>query len=310
MQNINETRFWRYFSQMINVYGEKIEGKGEDACLGIVNEKGALIGCFDGCGGIGSRRYDAFTGHTGAYVASRVTAGVVRKWFLYGCRADAPDTRSPEKLAHELQNALKECKKREKAESSLKGSLAKEFPTTLAVITADVGRASFYWAGDSRGYVLDETGLHQITTDDVRQQDAMLNIRDDGPLKNVISAAESFEIHKREIVLCGHGILLTCTDGCFGYLDSPMAFEMLLLETLEQAQSAIMWEKMIKKRIGEITGDDYTLQAMMLGYRDFRQMKECFGPRYCRMRERFSKVSDDEKLLEWWEEYKKNYEKY
>ena len=33
---------------------------------------------------------------------------------------------------------------------------------------ADGVTADFYWAGDSRGYILDETGLKQITRDDVK----------------------------------------------------------------------------------------------------------------------------------------------
>ena len=56
---------------IFSVNGEKIEGYGEDACTIEVDENKALLGVFDGCGGVGSRKYAEHNNMTGAYIASR-----------------------------------------------------------------------------------------------------------------------------------------------------------------------------------------------------------------------------------------------
>lgn len=310
MDRWNGKRFLDIFGVILQVYREKIEGKGEDAYVSLVNETGALIGCFDGCGGIGSRRYAVFDTHTGAYVASRIAAQASADWFLRGCEEGRPSDLSEKELAEGILAALKSCRGMEPSSSVLKGSLTREFPTTLAMAAADTQNVVFYWAGDSRGYILDERGLHQMTTDDVEQQDAMKNLSEDGPLKNVISASRSFQIHRRERMLPGTGIVLTCTDGCFGYLSSPMAFELLLIETMQKAQNPRHWELLLKERIEKNAGDDYTLMAMVLGFDTFEQMKQYFRGRYREMDSRFQEMISQEKLLAWWEEYKKEYENY
>lgn len=111
-------------------------------------------------------------------------------------------------------------------------------------------------------------------------------------------------------MLPGTGIVLTCTDGCFGYLSSPMAFELLLIETMQKAQNPRHWELLLKERIEKNAGDDYTLMAMVLGFDTFEQMKQYFRGRYREMDSRFQEMISQEKLLAWWEEYKKEYENY
>ena len=41
----------------------------------------AVAAVFDGCGGIGSRKYPRFMDHTGAYMASRAASGALHDWF-------------------------------------------------------------------------------------------------------------------------------------------------------------------------------------------------------------------------------------
>ncbi|MCD7763211.1 MAG: protein phosphatase 2C domain-containing protein [Lachnospiraceae bacterium] len=305
-----EGLFLDYLGTIVNVYSEKLEGKGEDAFVSLAVENGAMIGCLDGCGGIGSRRYAAFDSHTGAYVASRVAAQAASEWFLTGMEWGALSSLSEKALAALIQKALQACKGMEPVSSGLKGALTRDFPTTLTLALADLTSVFFYWAGDSRGYLLDKNGLHQMTADDVEQQDAMLNLLDDSPLKNVVSASKSFVIHKRKITLQNPGILLTCTDGCFGYLNSPMAFEWMLLDTMQLAKSPSEWEKLLKERMTAVAGDDFTLLAMVLGYSDFLHMKQDFGDRYAKMTSGFRQADSDRARMAWWSEYKTEYEKY
>ena len=57
------------------------EGEGEDSYCCSYDEDAALIGVFDGCGGLGARQYDKYDNHTGAYMASRLVSGAVYDWF-------------------------------------------------------------------------------------------------------------------------------------------------------------------------------------------------------------------------------------
>ena len=76
----------------------------------------------------------------------------------------------------------------------------------------------FYWCGDSRGYILDGNGLHQVTVDDVTVTDAMMNLREDAPMTNVASASRPYEIHRKQVQLSEPAVVFAATDGCFGYL--------------------------------------------------------------------------------------------
>ena len=59
-------------STYFSISGEMIPQNGEDSYLYSFNENKGLVGVFDGCGGIGSRRYEILNGKTGAYIASRI----------------------------------------------------------------------------------------------------------------------------------------------------------------------------------------------------------------------------------------------
>ena len=79
----------------------------------------------------------------------------------------------------------------------LKGNLMKEFPSTLSLVLIAPWKSNalvteFIWAGDSRGYILDSSGLHQVTVDDIANTDALENLSEDAPMKNVISASHPY----------------------------------------------------------------------------------------------------------------------
>ena len=60
---------------MIN--GEMIEGCGEDSFYAASSEYTSVLAVFDGCGGIGSRKYPRFSGHSGAYMSARAISGAM-----------------------------------------------------------------------------------------------------------------------------------------------------------------------------------------------------------------------------------------
>lgn len=286
---------------VFSVAGEMISGKGEDSYLYSVNGDSALIAAFDGCGGIGSRRYLNYSEKTGAYISSRAVCGGVKAWF-------DNEPYNDEALYEYIKRALNVCDAYADPESGLRGSLKKSFPTTAAVIRVDNGSATCFWAGDSRCYLLDADGLHQLSDDDIDGEDAFSNISGDGVLTNVICSSLPFVIHNKQIPLQRPCVLVTASDGCFGYLNTPMDFEYLIISTLVMSNSIDEWQSNLDKRIREYTGDDYTMCIAVYGYEDFCQLRNEYTARASRVYTQYiaSETENDEK----WNMYKDGYSMY
>lgn len=287
---------------------EQIKGKGEDFFLFEVDQNRLIMGVFDGCGGSGAKIYPAFDGRTGAKVASRALAGAVKLWFQEYMQKN----RSEETLKMITDKMLKTCKERGSSGSALLGSLNREFPSTIVFFTAvgEENRVDFYWCGDSRGYILDQDGLHQATVDDVTITDAMKNLREDAPMTNVASASRPYEIHRKQVPLSKPAAVLTATDGCFGYLPSPVEFERLLLETLKEAEDMKTWKELLKEQIFNVSGDDFSMTLWTGSYSDFQTMKESLLGRLDHLNKVYPPAGNltEEELFLQWEKYRNSYE--
>lgn len=299
-------------------YKEKIAGAGEDSFCYQMGEQSVLLGVFDGCGGSGARLYENYHGQTGAYMASRAVAGVTQRLFECGGFADSVEE-TANRVHTAMLKSLAVCKENSGIQggSKLKGSIAKEFPTTAAIACctpkADGVSIDCYWAGDSRVYLLDEDGLAQITADDLDGLDAYENISGDGVLTNVISASKPFRIHSARITSSKPVLVFAATDGCFGYIPTPMEFEAFLLECLCSATSMAEFECRITKRLEKIAGDDYTLVGAAFGYGTFSALKSSFVQRACDVAQTYQKSlehADSETVLALWKKYQKNYSRY
>ncbi len=301
------------------VNGEMIKDNGEDSYACIVNKKYGLVGVFDGCGGIGSRKYDVYGNRTGAYLASHTAAKVVFKWFeKFSEEERGLNRENISEICSEIKENF-DCELKElengASKTTIKGSLAKSFPTTASLIMftpRDQGMyASFVWVGDSRGFVLNSKGLTQITQDDIDSDaDALSNISNDGRLSNVISASGDYVLNSKGVICSNKGILITATDGCFGYFSTPMEFEYMILSTLLNSKSIEDWKKRMGKYIREYAGDDYTLGIAIFGYSDFKNLKRHMAARNEKLyKEYISKLDNisEENKLKLWEEYKKTY---
>jgi hypothetical protein len=281
-----------------------VENNGEDSWCYRTGGSVSVAAVFDGCGGIGGRRYDSFSGKTGAYVAARAVAGMVDIWFE---KEDRSVT-----IESAVKAAVKLCEDNAGTATSLRGSLTKDFPTTAAIVTAALQGGDVdircLWAGDSRCYMLDTAGLHQLTRDDVDTKDAMENLSDDGALKNVVNASVPFTLRELSYKASPPCFVFAATDGCFGYLKTPMHFELLLLETLCASGSISQWRENLDKAIGEHAGDDYTLCLMGFGFRDFSAAAKTFSPRLATLKSQFIEGAgtDEQK----WSSYKAGYEAY
>lgn len=293
-------------SMLFYVAGEAIPENGEDSfCIDMRDDR-ALVAVFDGCGGIGAQRYQSYCEKTGAYMASRAVAGAAEKWFA--------DNTGAANLENYIRVALRVCTRfSDKQVSRLRGSLGKSFPTTMAAIVCDPVeddnvRADCFWAGDSRCYLLDQAGLHQLTADDTpRGNDAMSNLTDDGVLTNMINGSEPFTLHRKSYAFSLPCILFSATDGCFGYIATPMEFELLLLRTLMDSKSISEWKEHLFELFSDVSGDDFTMCLAGYGFKDFRDVQRRFSKRF----------SELDKLLEpenvrnnLWAKYRKEYEAY
>lgn len=301
---------------VINVFQEKIPGKGEDSILYSFSRFGGIVGAFDGCGGSGAKKYEKYGGRTGAYMASRVVCGAVKDWFCDYLKA-GEDTADASVLKSRIKSYLNCCRETGGSTTTMKGSLSKDFPTTAAVILTTIAcgllRVTCMWAGDSRCYLMDSDGLKQLTEDDLGGLDAMENLTADGVLTNVITASRDFTIHQKTITLSKPCILFAATDGCFGYLSTPMEFEYLLLSTLLSADSVAAWENGLTSTLREIAGDDFTLSGMSFGFGSFLALKKSFYSRYTQLLENYiSGIMDKsrEEKIAMWNEYKVAYAKY
>lgn len=301
----------------ISIMQEKILGKGEDSFLLKLGRTQGVAGVFDGCGGSGAKKYGKFQGHSGAFMASRVVGGAVQDWF-YDCTQSGKKFTETSALKNRIKAYLSLCQQVGGEKSpGIRGSLSKEFPTTMAVITSeflnDHLQASCLWAGDSRCYLWDSNGLKQLTMDDLGGLDAMENLTADGVLTNVISNSNDFTIHVNVIRPNLPCLLFAATDGCFGYLSTPMEFEAILLSTLLSAKNISGWEDALTAQLREIAGDDFTLTGMAFGFGDFLSIKSTFLTRYKSLyRNYIAGINDcsQAKKIALWEKYKIEYSKF
>ena len=272
-----EQNFW--LDSTLILGREKIADHGEDAWVYDVGEDRVMVGAFDGLGGSGAKRYEAYDGRTGAYIASRAAADAADEWLRGG-------KLSEENLHRSICEELRAYKAGAGTPGGavIKGSMTREFPTTVSVAVcrpaADGVTADFYWAGDSRGYILDETGLKQITRDDVNDADDILAQMDsDGVMNNLASLSKAWTLHRTRREHIPAGIAFTATDGCFGYVRTPMEFEYQLLETMCAAECVDDWQNRLEDMLRECAGDDFTLLGVIFGYGEFSAMQRRFRPR-------------------------------
>lgn len=298
---------------IITISGERIQGCGEDSVFAAYCEPVGVLSVFDGCGGIGAKKYPSQDNRTGAYLASRAARSAAESWFGEISDFDKADVK---RLSEELKQRFKfELSRLSENESMMKGSLVKEFPTTASLILFKQEKkkvlTGYIWAGDSRGYVFEPEGIIQLTRDDiVGGGDAYVNLREDARLSNFVSANGDFDLSLRVAEIEAPSMLVCATDGCFGYFKTPMEFEYMLLETLDKAHNYAMWKTLISQRLKAVSGDDFSMNICLIGCNGIEGAKKIFKKRKKQLLKNYiskSETADEEKLKNLWNEYKEEY---
>lgn len=298
----------RQFDFFIAVNNEMVSGSGEDAFL-CVPEHG-IIAVFDGCGGLGSRRYPSENGRTGAYLAAAKAADTLRicaeepdslyKSFADQYEANLKQTMSDYNKELNIKNGI----------PALRTDMIKSLPSTaaVAVIDRDAGICDCIWAGDSHVYIMDDSGLHCLNYGEDE------TISCDARLINYINADIPFSFERKRISIRPSCAVIAATDGAYAYFRTPMEFEYMLLQTFSNASSPENWEELLNRKIAEYAGDDYTLTAAFSGYGGFAKAKEAFATRtrymYCTYIEPAAEMKPDlfeQYTAEKWKLYKPDF---
>jgi len=321
----------------LKIFTEKKKPAGQDSdpFLDITHDKG-IIAVFDGAGGA-SLNYKMDTGEilSGARMASDTARLCTQKVWR---RLDIGQMNSFVKLLEkELFNQFKALKHQYGDQNAnIKGTIKKNFPTTMAAIVYKIPAMKLsiemksVWAGDSRNFILHPTaGLIQISNDDLlHPADPMENKILESKMSNFINADDEFYLNEQikknfDLPI----ILISATDGCFHYLESPIHFENLLLKTLFKAKSKNEWSNFLRIGIESSTKDDATLALVALGWPDFESVQKSFVDRLEFLEEKYlSKLTDMKNnisgmeinlsamekdylgFLDWaWRDYKKAY---
>ena len=309
---------------------EKKDGFGEDSePLSFHTDDRYAVGVFDGMGGSGASKgaiKDIEEEHSQAYFASRLAKDAVSHLL------ESTEDVTSESLKNAIMQHFKEKIAGQEIASRLRSNLLRSYPTTMAFVLVETGSETDYsiksfWAGDSRNYLWTETGFYQISNDDLRDnRDPYENLKNDDVLSNCITSNGRFEVNELCIKQHVPFIVLSATDGCFGYLKAPMYFERILKDTLKEADDEKDWGKRIVESIQSVAADDISLALRAVGFDNFNELKERFcgyeGGPFKDIDGAFEDVKNaehelidasrkyEEKLISYWQQYKVKYMKY
>lgn len=267
---------------------EKKKGQGEDSDpIFLSFDKLTVIGVFDGMGGAGGAECesDFGIGFTKAYVASRIIKVAIENLIRQN-----PSIISQENIRDILIKTIEERYQQELQKyppksKVLRSPLIKEYPTTLAITCVRKEESKYiidsFWAGDSRNYIWTSEGLFQISKDDLRGNlDPLQNLRDDAPMSNCIHADGKFSIN--HITIEGFSvsdkfIIISATDGCFGYYPSPMDFETTFSDCVRNSSNLSEFKKKLSQAFEDVTADDFSYSIAAFGFHDYKDIKKTLG---------------------------------
>jgi hypothetical protein len=119
-----------------------------------------------------------------------------------------------------------------------------------------------------------------------------VNLRQDSVVSNAMSADTDFVVHHHQVELRAPFLVVAATDGCFGYVRTPIHFEHLVLAALRDSVDAESWSRLLQQRISAVTGDDASLAVLGVGA-DHAEFQQLFADRAADVEERCVRPLDE-----------------
>ena len=157
-------------------------------------------------------------------------------------------------------------------ETSLSGAYLLPSTLTVALVKEDKENSAvdvlYLWAGDSRGYMWNKHGLHQIT-DDHEAGETMTNL--------ITLSRPDFKIETRHLRFQTPCALFNATDGCYKCprYSSPLEMEMTILTAFHESDSFEQVAERLCEQYSVIGrhDDSNTMAFELYGYQGFEDFK-------------------------------------
>ena len=312
MDNYNDVKTGIRRLNLALAINGKTDVKDEDSFSYCFNEAGGFIGVFDGHGEMDSTNYSKLGGRSGGYIASRLAAESTLKMFQNGNFTFSE--MDSIKLGSDLKKYIEKVKKNFSSDCD-----RVLLPTTASIVACDFSKDDtmmfeYLWAGNSRGYLLDKSGLCQITQDDLVEEINPINPEEKPRVINLINGETDFKINIKTVKTDRPSVVVTATDGAYNCFSTPMEFEYALLYTLNRAKSISHWEHLLKRLINELAKDVFTVMIAGFGFDDFKDLKRYFFERtkamYSEYIDPIFKARENnsiDEIDEMWNKYKEQY---
>lgn len=136
--------------------------------------------------------------------------------------------------------------------------------TTVVIVIVHGGKAYFAHAGDSRAYIVNESGIRQITSDHsvvqamVENGELTPDEAKNHPQRNIITRAlgveESIDVDFNDETLTNDDVIIICTDGLTNFVEPAKIFEIYL-----SCDNAVLAENLVTSANENGGGDNITV---------------------------------------------------
>lgn len=277
------------------VWTEINYGRGEDANPPQTEKMAAV---FDGLGGSGGFTHRSVN-KTSAYMGSRIFARGFENYFAKEGRVEEPFRRlergeSPEDVLKwfgtnlssylSINGGMWMQNYKIRFEEKPVGKSTKLLPTTMAGAVfcerdEDVEIISI-WAGDSRTFLFNADGLKQISMDDEALMKDEKN-RDyweflhlgDVRISNLLSMSDAFCLRLKYLTVKKPCLVISGTDGTFGYVKEPLDLEKLWMDAVLKSGSLEEVSENLKRYYVEDHHDDCSMTINAFGFADYGALK-------------------------------------
>ena len=262
------------------------------------------------------------TVRTSGYFASRIVAATVLYELKYGHRPASElffNSDEPAAAAQDYAAYLVKTIKDKLGRIADKLSLVNEanitgaylLPTTLNFAlykeTSDKVDVYYFWAGDSRAYMWNKSGLHQLTTDHEKNE----------VMTNLVSLSKDFFLETAYFQFEKPCVLFNMTDGVYksAAFKTPLHMEASLLKIFSECVSLKKAGEKLKKYFEEIGNhdDSGSMAIKTLGYKNYKSFKVAVNRRRKYMEDKFLKPLPDILVRDYEREYmpiKEEFENY